>query len=90
MTTPRRVVVVGGGLAGLAAAYDLSRAGCAVTILEAAAEFGGLASSFRLEGVPVERFYHFICRSDDHLVRLVRELGLDDKLRWRTTSTAFF
>jgi hypothetical protein len=27
--------------------------------VEAAPDFGGLASSFRLEGHPVERFYHF-------------------------------
>lgn len=83
-------MVVGGGLAGLAAAYDLVRAGCHVTILEAAPNFGGLASSFRLEGFPVERFYHFICRSDDHLLNLVRELGLESRLQWRSTSTSFY
>jgi protoporphyrinogen oxidase len=89
-TSPGRVVVVGGGLAGLAAAYDLVRAGRQVTVLEGAPQFGGLASSFRLEGVPVERFYHFICRTDDHLTGLVRELGLGDRLHWRATSTAFY
>jgi protoporphyrinogen oxidase len=84
------VVVIGGGLAGLAAAYDLVKGGAHVTILESGPTFGGLASSFRLEGVPIERFYHFICGSDDHLVRLVGELGLEAKLRWHPTSTAFF
>ncbi len=83
-------MVIGGGLAGLAAAYDLVRAGFQVTILEGAAQFGGLASSFRLEGVPVERFYHFVCRGDRHLVGLVRELGLKDKFSWRSASTAFY
>jgi len=83
-------VVIGAGLAGLAAAYDLVRAGCRVTIVEGAPHFGGLASSFRLEGVPVERFYHFICRTDQHLIDLVRELGLEARLRWRPTSTAFY
>ncbi len=87
---PKRVVVIGGGLSGLAASYDLSRAGYHVTVLEAAADFGGLASSFRLEGYPVERFYHFICRSDEHLMRLVSELGLGTKLHWRKTRTAFY
>jgi protoporphyrinogen oxidase len=86
----KRVVVIGGGLSGLAATYDLSRAGHHVTILEAAADFGGLASSFRLEGHPVERFYHFICRADTQLIRLVNELGLGGKLRWRRTQTAFY
>jgi protoporphyrinogen oxidase len=87
---PKRVVVIGGGLSGLAASYDLSRAGFSVTVLEAAADFGGLASSFRLEGHPVERFYHFICRADEHLIRLVSELGLGAKLHWRNTRTAFY
>lgn len=86
----RRVVVIGGGLAGLAAAYDLSRAGYHVTILEAAPDLGGLASSFRLEGQPIERFYHFICRADQPLLQLVAELGLDDKLFWHQTRTAFY
>src|SRR5689334_12565093 len=50
VTEPRRVVIIGGGLAGLAASYDLARAGHRVTVLEGAQDFGGLASSFRLEG----------------------------------------
>jgi len=86
----KHVVVIGAGLAGLAAAYDLVRAGCRVTILEGAPHFGGLASSFRLEGVPVERFYHFICRTDRHLIELVHELGLEARLQWRPASTAFY
>jgi protoporphyrinogen oxidase len=88
--TPKHVVVIGGGLSGLAASYDLARAGCAVTLLEAAADFGGLASSFRLEGHAIERFYHFICRGDEDLLRLVEELGLASKLHWHRTRTAFY
>jgi protoporphyrinogen oxidase len=86
----KRVVVIGGGLAGLAAAYDLGRAGHHVTILESAPDLGGLASSFTLEGHPIERFYHFICRSDHTLCSFVDELGLGDKLRWHQTRTAFY
>ena len=88
-TRSKRVVIVGGGLAGLAAAYDLSRTGFHVVVLEAAPDFGGLASSFRLEGHPVERFYHFICGSDRSLVQLVSEVGLESKLHWRHTTTGF-
>ena len=86
----KRVVIIGGGLAGLAAGYDLARAGHQVVLLEAAPDFGGLASSFRLEGHPIERFYHFICRSDRDLLTLVDELGLGGKLHWRHTHTAFY
>ena len=87
---PKRVVIIGGGLAGLAAAYDLARRNHHVTVLEGAPDFGGLASSFKLDGHPVERFYHFICRADHTLVALAAELGLEDKLRWRETRTAFY
>jgi protoporphyrinogen oxidase len=87
---PRHVVVIGGGLSGLAASYDLVRAGHRVTVLESAPDFGGLASSFRLEGHPVERFYHFICRSDHHLLRLLDELDLVATLHWHQTRTAFY
>jgi protoporphyrinogen oxidase len=83
-------VVIGGGLAGLAAAYDLARAGQRVTVMEAAPEFGGLASSFSVEGHTVERFYHFVCRSDQPLVQLIEELGLGAQLSWQHTRTAFY
>ncbi len=46
----KHVAVIGAGLAGLAAARDLARAGYRVTVCEAAPDFGGLAGSFEIEG----------------------------------------
>jgi protoporphyrinogen oxidase len=85
---PVTTVILGGGLAGLTAAYDLARAGRPVTVLEREPAFGGLASAFRLEGIPVERFYHFLCRYDRHVLALAAETGLQP--RWRAIRTAFF
>lgn len=91
MTDPmRRVVIIGAGVAGLTAAYRLSQAGWQVTLLDAAQEPGGLASSLDIEGTPVERFYHFICRADDDLIQFMAELGIREALTWRGTRTAFF
>ncbi len=84
------VVVIGGGLAGLTAAYDLGKQGLSVTLLESRPEIGGLASSFDMGNAPIERFYHFICRADSDLVRLVDELGLETRLHWKQTRTSFF
>lgn len=87
----QKIAVIGSGLAGLAAAYDLGRAGKAVTVLEAASVVGGLASSLDILGHRIERFYHFICRGDDELMKLVDELGLgEDAIDWQRSQTHFF
>ena len=84
-----RVCILGAGLAGLSAAYQLGRRGLEVLILEAAPDVGGLASSIHIDGTPIERFYHFICRGDSDLIELVSELGIEDLLHWRPSRTSF-
>lgn len=88
--TPRKTVIIGGGLSGLAAARDLALAGQQVTLLESAPVAGGLASSLRLKGESVEHFYHFICSGDDALIEMVNELGIGAHLHWRHVRTSFF
>jgi len=86
----KRVVVIGGGPAGLKAAHVLASRGADVTLLEGAPVLGGLASSFDLGGISIERYYHFICRGDDDLVETLAELGLSHLLRWRPSRMAYF
>ena len=86
----RRAVVIGGGPAGIKAAHELVKAGAEVTLLESAPILGGLASTFDVQGVRIERYYHFICRGDDHLVQTLDELGLSHKLHWRDSRMAYF
>jgi len=90
MDKPKHIVVLGAGLSGLSAARDLLNNGYRVTIIEATPQLGGLASSFQLKGFQVERFYHFLCRSDHDLITFVKELGLEERLHWRQNHTAFF
>jgi len=52
------VVIIGSGFTGLAAAYEISRRGIPVTILEKDDEIGGLAGCFKINGQCVEKFYH--------------------------------
>lgn len=86
----KNIVIIGGGLAGLSAAYDLSQSRHQVVVIEASERFGGLAESFHLNGKPVEMFYHFVCRADRHLIDLANELGIDHRLHWQTAHTAFY
>jgi protoporphyrinogen oxidase len=84
------VVVVGSGAMGLATAFHAVRAGHNVEVLEAAPEPGGMAAHFDLAGLSIERFYHFVCKSDTATMELMDELGIGDQLRWRVTSMGMF
>lgn len=74
--------VVGAGVAGLTAAYDLLGAGHEVTVLEASDHTGGLAAGFCDErwAWPLEKFYHHLFTSDRAIIGLVEELGIRDEL----------
>ena len=84
-----RVVVIGGGISGLASALRLSKAGAQVTLLEASDQLGGLGTFFENGGRWIDRFYHCIMPSDDHLLQLIDEVGLTDQLYWRPTKMGF-
>jgi protoporphyrinogen oxidase len=83
---PSRVVVIGGGIAGLSAAYRLSQAALNVVLVESSAQLGGLGTFFRSEDAWVERFYHCIMPTDDALLGLLEDLGLRDAVQWRRTT----
>ena len=85
-----RVVVIGGGVMGLAAAYRAALNGHEVDLVEAASEPGGMAGHFDFGGVSIERFYHFVCKTDQPTFDLLQELGLADTLRWVPTTMGFF
>lgn len=86
----KRIGIVGGGVGGLMAAWELSRLGFQVDLHEAASELGGLASAFDFDGFRIERFYHFICRHDSTLIDTCPRIGIDERLKWRETRTGFF
>jgi protoporphyrinogen oxidase len=85
-----RVVVLGAGAMGLAAAHRALGRGHAVTVLEAAPEPGGMAAHFSLGGLSIERYYHFVCKADQPTFSLMEELGIADRMRWRPTSMGYF
>jgi len=87
-----KIAIVGAGYGGMAAAYDLSKAGHTVTIFEAADDVGGLASGFKEPhwNWSVEKFYHHWFQSDADMLALIRELGLESKVHFPRPLTVMF
>jgi len=77
-----RVGIIGGGAAGLAAAYELTKRGHYAEVFERAPFLGGQASTFEVGGGRLERGYHHLFVSDVDMTGLIHELGLGDKLAW--------
>ena len=85
-----RVGIVGGGYAGLTAAYELQKQGYAVTVLEKYGMWGGQAATLPLLGTHIEYFYHHLFGSDTHILDLMDELGIGDQLRWIESKVGVF
>ena len=60
---------------GLACAHHLGRRGARVTLFEAGPVLGGMSAAFDFGGLSIERFFHFLCRTDHDYVALLEELG---------------
>lgn len=85
-----KVAIIGAGAMGLAAAYHALKAGHAVTIYEGDTVAGGMAAHFDFDGLSIERFYHFVCKADQPLFDLMKDLGIADRMVWRDTSMGYF
>ena len=86
----KHVGIIGGGFAGLTAAYELSKRGIPVTVFEADSAVGGLAGTFDVQGERLEKFYHHWFNNDLHVLDLARELGLGDRILTRFSRTGMY
>jgi protoporphyrinogen oxidase len=82
--------VVGAGILGLTTAYRLLSAGSRVTVFERAPDLGGLVGSFDFAGRATDRFYHVILPTDERVIGLAKELGLEGRFRFRPTAVGFY
>jgi squalene-associated FAD-dependent desaturase len=87
VTGSARVVVVGGGLAGMAAAVALDSAGVAVTLVEARGSLGGRAGSFvdPRTGEDLDNCQHVLLGCCTNLQDFYRRIGAADLIRYDRT-----
>ncbi|MXR22117.1 NAD(P)/FAD-dependent oxidoreductase [Halobacterium bonnevillei] len=84
------IAIVGGGIAGLAAARRLQGHGYDVRVFEASSQVGGLAATTETAGDPIEQFYHHLSASEETIVDLLEDLGLGDDLEWPIGKNAYY
>ena len=88
----KKVAVIGAGAAGLAATWDLVRAGYPVTVYEAADRVGGLAAGFKEKHWRwfLEKFYHHWFASDASILKLAEDLGVKDQVIFKRPKTSMW
>lgn len=86
----RKVTILGGGATGMVLACLLSEAGHKVSIVEGSQRLGGLLSTFKTAGDPLEYYYHHFFTHDAEIHWLLDHLGLSQKLFYRPSSVGFF
>ena len=85
-----RIAIIGAGLTGLTAAFELSKENHEITIYEKSSDVGGLIQSISFNNEAIEKYYHHIFNSDSELISLIEELGLLKNLKWYEPKNAFF
>lgn len=80
MSSNHDILIVGAGIAGLMAAYELQKQGHDVLVLEAEDRVGGRMKTVDWEGFKVDIGAKFVTTSDRSLLDVVHEVGLSDQL----------
>jgi oxygen-dependent protoporphyrinogen oxidase len=79
MSDPNQVIVVGGGISGLACAFRLQQLGITVTLLEAAGRVGGLVDTVEKDGLLLESGPQSF-QGTDSILEVVRQVGIENEL----------
>ncbi|MHB8807641.1 MAG: NAD(P)/FAD-dependent oxidoreductase [Anaerolineaceae bacterium] len=88
----KKAAVIGAGMGGLTAAHELKKQGYDVALYEKGNSAGGLAGGFYHDNWDwsVEFFYHHWFKSDKAILNLMKELGLQEKVRFFRPKTVMY
>lgn len=80
MSSSRNIVIIGGGVSGLSAAYYLSKSGIRATLIEAQPSLGGTIRTESIDGCTVEGGPDSFLAAKPWALDLIRDLGLEDQV----------
>lgn len=89
-TINKQIIIIGGGLSGLAAAEILAEQGRKVVILERDHIVGGLARSFLHEGTWIPEAYHHVMKPDKITLDYLKKFDLEQDLKWINSSQSLW
>ena len=78
----KSIAIIGGGLAGISTAYQLSLKGYKdITIFETKDKLSGLVLTHKtIDNIEIENFYHHIFATDKFILGMIKKFSLDNKL----------
>lgn len=87
-----KIGIIGAGVTGMAAAWDLIAQGHEVVLYEAEDRVGGLAGGFKDEtwDWELEKFYHHWFTTDAEILKLTEEMGVRDKVMFPRPKTSYW
>jgi oxygen-dependent protoporphyrinogen oxidase len=77
---PHRVLIIGGGISGLSAAYYLNRAGTRPTLIEKTTQLGGVIQTTVQQGCVLEAGPDSFLAAKTAAMDLIREVGLEHQV----------
>lgn len=82
--------IIGCGITGLTAAYELAKLGYEVEAFEAADTVGGIAGAVQIDDFYLEKYYHHFFKSDSSIISLLEELDLGSNLLWKQSRMGYY
>lgn len=82
-------VVLGAGVTGLTAAYELGQKRKKILVLERDGQAGGMLKVQKINGYSIEEYYHHVFRRDCEFIELANEIGISGKFGFSPAKTAF-
>ncbi|RDW19916.1 protoporphyrinogen oxidase [Oceanobacillus chungangensis] len=95
MNNKKSIVIIGGGITGLSAAYylqkEIERQGLAIELklIEASGRLGGKIKTLKQAGYTIEQGPDSLLSRKPAAVELVKELGLQDEIIWNSTGKSY-